>query len=126
MTVLIVDDYLDALEVWDIYLRSAGFDVITASDGVQALAAARAAIPDVVVMDLQMPGLSGRGLAAALREDPATRHIPLIAATGHSRIQPEDAKKAGFDSLIVKPCDPDALVSEIRRLTNGRTPPAAG
>ncbi len=114
--VLLVDDYADALEVWELFLSAAGFSVSTATDGVAGLAKARQTRPDVIVMDLQMPGLSGGEVAQALRADAATRHIPLIAATGHSRTSPADARAAGFDSLIVKPCDPDDLVAEIRRL----------
>ena len=116
MTVLLVDDYADALEVWELFLSAAGFTVGTATDGVDGLAKARQLRPDVIVMDLQMPGLSGAEVAQALRADAATRHIPLIAATGHSRTQLSDARAAGFDSILVKPCDPDDLVAEIRRL----------
>lgn len=116
MTVLLVDDFVDALEVWEMFLGAAGFTVRTATDGISGLALARSLRPDVVVMDLQMPGLSGTEVARELRADPATRHIPLIAATGHSRTQLSDPRVSGFDSIIVKPCDPDALVAEIRRL----------
>ena len=116
MTVLLVDDYADALEVWELFLSAAGFTVGTATDGVAGLEKARLLKPDVIVMDLQMPGLSGAEVAQALRADQATRHIPLIAATGHSRTRLSDARAAGFDSIIVKPCDPDDLVAEIRRL----------
>lgn len=123
MTVLLVDDYVDALDVWEIFLTAAGYTVITAADGRDGLAKARTELPAIVVMDLQMPGLSGREMAAALRADPRTAHIPLIAATGHSRTSPEEARAAGFDALIVKPCDPDVLLDQIRHLTG--PPPAA-
>lgn len=116
MTVLLVDDFADALEVWKMFLSAAGFTVGTATDGAAGLALARTMRPDVIVMDLQMPGLSGADVARELRADAATRHIPLIAATGHARTQLSDARAAGFDSIIVKPCDPDELVAEIRRL----------
>ncbi|MGE0813998.1 MAG: response regulator [Vicinamibacterales bacterium] len=116
MTVLLVDDFADAVEVWEMFLGAAGFTVVTAADGRSGLEKATALKPDVVVMDLQMPGLTGAEVARALRGDPATRHIPLIAVTGHSRVHLGDAQADGFDSLIVKPCDPDDLVAEIRRL----------
>lgn len=116
MTVLLVDDFVDALEVWEMFLSAAGFTVHTATDGVSGLAQARSLRPDVIVMDLQMPGLSGADVARALRADASTRYIPLIAATGDSRTHPSDAHAAGFDSILVKPCDPDELVAEIRRL----------
>lgn len=117
MTVLIVDDYVDALDVWDMFLTAAGYHVITAVDGRDGLEKARAMLPDIGVLDLQMPGMSGLEMAAALRADPRTSHIPLIAATGNARMQLADAQASGFDAFIVKPCDPDMLVSEIRRLT---------
>lgn len=121
VTVLIVDDYPDAVEVWDLFLTAAGYHVITALDGREALHKAQTLMPDVVVLDLQMPGLSGAQVASALRADPRTAHLPLIAATGHSRTPLHDARAAGFDALIVKPCDPDDLVREIRRLAPSRS-----
>lgn len=113
--VLIVDDYPDALDVWSLYLRSQGFQVMTASDGDDAIAIATAQRPDVIVLDLDLPGKSGIEVAAHLRADASTRHIPLIAATGHSHTaQLDQARAAGFNAVIVKPCDPGQLVSELR------------
>ena len=115
MTVLLVDDYPDALDVWEIFLTAAGCQVMTASDGAQALAIARSQRLDVIVMDFQMPGLSGPSVAEALREDPATAQIPLIAVTGR-RMDLAEARGLGFVALIVKPCEPDVLLAEIRRV----------
>jgi CheY-like chemotaxis protein len=122
-TILLVDDYPDALDVWELYLRAEGFRVLTAANGHDALARATAEMPDMVVMDLQLPDLSGFEVARELRSRPATHHIPLIAATGYSHAVHDEARQSGFDSLIVKPCDPDTLVAEIRRLLGGRTDP---
>jgi CheY-like chemotaxis protein len=81
-------------------------------------------IPDIVVMDLEMPGLSGCDVARALRAVAATRHIPLIASTGHSHpAQLDEAQRAGFDAILTKPCEPDTLVFEIRRLLAARPAP---
>jgi CheY-like chemotaxis protein len=116
-TILLVDDYLDALEVWDVYLRSAGFNVLTAADGQQAVAMVEAQRPDLVVMDLNLPGLSGIEVARVLRSREETRDLPLIAATGYSYdTETDGGRQAGFDAVIVKPCDPELLVAEIRRL----------
>jgi CheY-like chemotaxis protein len=116
-TVLVVDDYLDALDVWELYLRAEGLNVLTAAEGHQALATAAAALPDLIVMDLELPGLSGIEIASELRSRASTRDIPLIAVTGHSHLaQLDRARQAGFDVVIVKPCDPSALLLEIRRL----------
>jgi len=126
-TVLLVDDYPDAVDVWAIYLTTEGFRVLTAGTGRDALAAARADAPDLVVLDLDLPDLSGFEVASELKRCAATRHIPLIAATGYSHVAQQDlARRSGFDSVIVKPCDPDALVAEIRRLlTSHSTRPTA-
>lgn len=120
-TILIVDDYPDALDVWEIYLHAEGYRVLTAATGQQALAAASTEIPDLVVLDLDLPDLSGFEVARELRSRAATRHIPLIAATGYSHVVQQDkALQSGFDAIIVKPCDPDALVVEIQRLLSAQ------
>jgi CheY-like chemotaxis protein len=116
-TILLADDYPDAVDVLALYLRGEGFMVLTASDGEEALAQARQWHPDLIVMDLEMPLLSGYEVAARLRAANDTAAIPLIAATGHSQTRHlEQAIAAGFNAVIVKPCDPDQLVREIRRL----------
>ena len=115
-TILIVDDYPDSLDVWDIYLRASGFEVLRAEDGPEALKCACERLPDLVVMDLELPGLTGIEVARQLRDKAETRHIPLIASTGHSLpAKLDEAKRAGFDQILIKPCDPGELVESIRR-----------
>jgi two-component system alkaline phosphatase synthesis response regulator PhoP len=118
--VLIVDDYRDALDLWEWYLRSRGFRVLTATNGADAVQLAKTVHPDVVVMDLQLPRLNGCDAARLLRATPETKHIPLIAATGfsHDR-QLDEARAAGFDRIVVKPCDPARLVDEIQETIAG-------
>lgn len=114
--VLLVDDYPDALEMWGLYLRSLGYDVVTADDGLTGLEMALASVPDVIVMDLELPGITGFEAARRLRQHGRTASVPLIAATGYSHVkQLDQARSAGFDSIIIKPCDPGALVAEIER-----------
>jgi CheY-like chemotaxis protein len=123
-TILIVDDYPDALDVWAIYLHAAGFRVLTAGTGQQALDTACADLPDLVVLDLDLPDVSGFEVARELRSRAATRHIPLIAATGYSHVAQQDkALQSSFNAIIVKPCDPDALVVEIQRLLSAHDAP---
>ncbi len=115
--ILIVDDYPDALDIWALYLRSLGYRVSTASDGAAALAQAQRLLPDLVVLDLELPRISGIDVARQLRANPDTQCIPLIAATGYSHARQLDrARDAGFDRIVIKPCDPDVLVEEIERL----------
>ena len=115
--ILLVDDYPDALEIWGLYLRSLGYEVDTADDGLKAVEQAHRLVPDVIVLDLELPGITGFEAAVRLRQSPQTAAIPLIAATGYSHVkQLEQARDCGFDSIVVKPCEPAALVGEIERL----------
>lgn len=115
--ILIVDDYPDALDIWALYLRSLGYRVSTASDGAAAITQAERLLPDLIVLDLELPRVSGFDVAKRLRQNPDTQFIPLIAATGYSHLRQLDrARAAGFDQVVVKPCDPDVLVEEIERL----------
>jgi len=123
--ILLVDDYVDALPAWEIFLQAEGFDVVTAASGPEALSTVNASSPDLVVLDLALPGISGCDVARALRSDAATKHIPLIAATGFSdAVQLEQARLAGFDTVLVKPCDPTELAARIRELLTGPPQPA--
>jgi two-component system phosphate regulon response regulator PhoB len=123
--ILLVDDYADALPAWEIFLQAEGFDVLTASTGPEALSTVSASSPDLVVLDLALPGLSGCDVARTLRSAVATQHIPLIAATGFSdAVQLEQARLAGFDTVLVKPCDPTELAARIRELLTGPAQPA--
>ena len=119
-TILIVDDYVDALQVWDLYLQAYGFKVLTAANGRAALAEARIHSPDLIVLDLELPDISGMEVARQLRADEATRHIPKIAVTGYSQARRlDEARKAGFEIILIKPCDPEDLVAAIHRLLDG-------
>ena len=112
--ILIVDDYQDALDIWAIYLGSMGYRVSTAVDGASAIAGALNLNPDLIVLDLELPGISGFEAARAIRRNPVTRGIPIIAATGYShQRQLAMAREAGFDRIVVKPLDPDMLAEEI-------------
>jgi CheY-like chemotaxis protein len=115
--VLLVDDYHDALEIWELFLRAQGYDVLTTGSGTEAVRLAKSAHPDVIVMDLDLPGLTGCEAARQIRSFPGTTDIPLIAATGfsHER-QLAEARDAGFDRIVMKPCDPPVLVDEIERV----------
>jgi len=115
--VLLVDDYPDALEMWGLYLTLSGYEVVTAEDGIRAVELARTVAPDVIVMDLELPGLTGLDAARQLRTFPETASIPLIAATGYSqRTLIDRAHDAGFDTVLIKPCDPATLAATIERV----------
>ena len=115
--ILLVDDYPDALEMWGLYFRSLGYDVVTAEDGLKAVEEAHRTLPDIVILDLDLPGITGFEAARRLRSASDTEQIPLIAATCYSHpTQLDRARRCGFDSILVKPCEPIALVAEVQRL----------
>src|SRR5687767_9574985 len=94
-----------------------GYEVITADDGLQAVDQAHRHLPDIIVLDLEPPGITGYEAAIRLRNAADTADLPLIAATGYSHVnQLSQARDAGFASIIVKPCERLALVAEIERL----------
>ncbi len=114
--VLLVDDYPDVLDMWGLYLRLKGYEVDTASDGFEAIERAQQHVPDVVILDLGLPGINGCEVATRLRGAPATSAIPLIAATGYSNSsQLREARASGFNAIVLKPCDPAFLEAEIER-----------
>jgi two-component system cell cycle response regulator DivK len=121
--ILLVDDYADAIEMWGLYLRLQGYDVLTSGDGLGAVESAVSGHPDLVVLDLDLPGVSGLEAARRLRQFPGTSAIPLIAVTGHSNAgKIEEARLAGFDSVLIKPCEPAALLEELERVLQKAKP----
>ncbi len=108
--VLVVDDNLDAAESIAMFLSLAGHEVKTVGDGPQALSCAPEFQPEVVVLDIGLPGLDGYEVARRLRRMPQTCDILLIALTGYGQQSDQaQAKDAGFDEHLVKPTDPELL-----------------
>ena len=117
--ILVVDDYQDAREMYAEYLQYSGFRVAEARNGNEAVAQARSLKPDLILMDLSLPGMDGWEATRVLKADDETRHIPIVALTGHALAgASEGARKAGCDSFVTKPCLPDDLVVEVRRMLN--------
>ena len=115
--VLLVDDYLDAREMYSEYLKFSGFDVIEAANGVEALARALDASPDIILMDLSLPIMDGWEATRRLKEDTRTAAIPVVALTGHTLAGvSEGAMRAGCRAFVTKPCLPEDLVREIRNV----------
>ena len=115
--ILVVDDYEDAREMYAEYLRFCGFRVAEARNGNEALEQAFTLMPDLILMDLSLPGMDGWEATRQLKADERTRHIPVVALTGHALAgASEGARRAGCDSFVTKPCLPDDLVVEVRRM----------
>jgi CheY-like chemotaxis protein len=115
--ILVVDDYQDAREMYAEYLQFSGFRVAEAKNGNEAVEQAFALVPDLILMDLSLPGMDGWEATRVLKADTRTKHIPVVALTGHALAgSSEGAKKAGCDAFVTKPCLPDDLVVEVRRM----------
>ena len=115
--ILVVDDYQDAREMYAEYLQYSGFRVAEAKNGNEAVTQARSLRPDLILMDLSLPGMDGWEATRVLKADEQTKHIPIVALTGHALAgASEGARKAGCDSFVTKPCLPDDLVVEVRRM----------
>ena len=121
--VLVADDYPDGREIAAEVLEHEGFRTAGAATGPEALAQARALRPDVLLLDLWLPGMDGWEVAQRLKADPATRGIKIVALTAHTeRAALERARQAGCDAVLTKPCLPGQLVEEVRRLLDTPTP----
>ena len=121
--ILVVDDYQDAREMYAEYLQFSGFRVAEAKNGNEAVEQALALKPALILMDLSLPGMDGWEATRRLKADETTRHIPIVALTGHALAgASEGAKKAGCDSFVTKPCLPDDLVVEVRRMLSTAKP----
>ncbi len=114
--VLIVDDEPDNRELLAIILGRDGFLLDTATCGEGALAAVARQPPDVILLDLMMPDMSGYEVAARLKGDPATRGIPIIMVTAmNDRATRVRALGAGVDDVISKPLDCAEICAQVRR-----------
>jgi two-component system cell cycle response regulator DivK len=112
--ILLVEDFDDAREMYKEYLTFAGFRVETASDGHEAVHKARTLAPDLILMDLSLPGLDGWEATRLLKNDPATAHLVIVALSAHAlAAEGNRAREAGCDGFIAKPCLPPDLVTQI-------------
>ena len=115
--VLVVDDTSDTLDIYSLYLTGRGFKVPTARDAFGGIDAARRHQPDVIVMDLSMPGLDGIAATRLLKADPRTAHIPVLILTAYPFQAVEGgALEAGADECVTKPCLPADLEQHVQRL----------
>src|SRR5574341_2367227 len=124
-TILVIDDEPKIVEICRDYLTAAGFGVITASDGPEGLAAARRERPDLIVLDLMLPGLDGLDVCRVLRREGSP---PIIMLT--ARVEESDklvGLELGADDYLTKPFSPRELVARARtvlRRASGTTSPA--
>lgn len=111
MRVLLVDDNKDSLATMAAMLRFDNYDVMTALDGAQALELANQYPPDVVLLDIGLPGMDGYAVARALRKQAPERTLFITAVTGFRALEDKErAARAGFDAFLTKPAHPFAII----------------
>ena len=126
-TILVVDDAPINLKLTDIVLRKEGYRVVTAADAEQALALLDSLRPDLILVDIQLPGMDGLELTRRLKRDVGTRDIVLVALTACAmKGDDEKAFEAGCEGYITKPIDTLTLGAQIRGYLEGRASHGSG
>jgi two-component system cell cycle response regulator DivK len=125
-TVLVVEDNPANMKLTSLLLHSAGHSVLSAVDAETGLRLARGEQPDLILMDIQLPGMDGLAATAILKQDPATASIPVIALSALAmKADEERSQAAGCDAYIVKPLRYKELYAAIDQLLQQRQPPSA-
>ena len=120
-TVLVVDDFDDTRKVLRLWLERMGYAVTEASDGLEAVEAARTLAPDLIILDIEMPGLDGLESARRIRQHEGLREVPIIAVSAYGAEQYRArALAAGCTEYVSTPFDP----AELKSLINSYVPPA--
>ena len=115
--ILVADDETHILHVVSLKLRNAGFNVLTARDGQEALELAQSEHPDLIITDYHMPQLSGLELCQRLKQDPNTRDIPAIMLTARGyHLEPHDTQQSGILRMLSKPFSPRQLLSTVNEM----------
>ena len=113
--VLVIEDTDDNRRIVRDLLTSAGYELVEAADGLSGVAMAASHAPDLILMDIQLPGIDGYEATRRLKSDPATQHIAVIAVTSYALSGDEaKARAAGCDAYIAKPFSPRQLLAMVR------------
>jgi two-component system cell cycle response regulator DivK len=113
--ILVVEDQEDNRRIVRDLLTSVGFEVVEAASGEDGVRMAETHVPDLILMDIQLPGLDGYGATRRIKANPALRRIPIIAVTSYA-LSGDDARafESGCDGYVSKPFSPRALLAKIR------------
>ncbi|HYJ46490.1 MAG TPA: response regulator [Pyrinomonadaceae bacterium] len=125
-TVLIIDDYADNRELVRLMLEQAGYTVREAASGEEGIEAARAAQPDVALVDLSMPGMDGWKVLKELRADGRTLHIPCAAVSAFADGARDRALAHGFNAYLTKPFRGQELLETVEQLLTDQKAPDGG
>ena len=121
--ILIVEDDEDTYELYSEFVASNGYSVVGASNGIEAVESALRYQPDLILMDIALPGRSGFDVARMLKNDPRSQHIAILALTGLVQNCFVDlAREVGCDAFLTKPCPLSKMLNEIERLLQLRAP----
>ena len=113
--ILVVEDHEDNCQILRDLLSSGGFDMIEAENGAEAIAAAEANHPDLILMDIQLPIVDGYEATRRIKANPALKAIPIIVVTSYALSGDEEkARRAGCDDYVTKPFSPRELLAKIR------------
>lgn len=113
-TILVIEDNEDNRRIMRDLLTTRGFEVIEALDGEQGVAAAKAHVPDLILMDIQLPIFDGYETTRRIKADPTLQSIPIIAVTSYALSGDETkARKAGCDDYVAKPFSPRELLAKV-------------
>jgi two-component system, cell cycle response regulator DivK len=111
--ILVVDDFKDDREMYAHFLSLKGFQVTIATDGEEALDKVIQLRPDLIIMDLWMPGIGGWEAIRRLKADAKTRDIPIVVLTARAFVS---AQAVGSDGCLIKPCNPEEMLAEVNRI----------
>jgi len=121
-TILIVDDSRTAVATFTKMLTQAGFKTISASDGLEGVAAAKEHLPDLILMDVVMPGLNGFQATRQIRKNDTTSHIPIIIVSGEQQATEQFwGKRVGANAFLTKPVDRGQLFEGIFEMMDKKT-----
>jgi two-component system cell cycle response regulator DivK len=113
--VLVVEDTADNRQIIRDVLGAAGFELLEATDGAEGLAAATANVPDLILMDIQLPVMDGYETTRRIKADPGLKHIPIVAVTSYALSGDEEkTRAAGCDAYLAKPFSPRQLLAMVR------------
>lgn len=116
-TILVVDDEPNIVLSLEFLMEQAGYSVTTAADGEQALSCVESTLPDLILLDISLPGISGFDVLEQLRAKASTHDLPIIMLTAHGReVEREKGMAMGADDYITKPFSTQALVEKVRQL----------
>jgi DNA-binding response OmpR family regulator len=122
--ILVVDDDPTSLKLLDLVLNKEGYQVMTASNGLEALRKARQESPDLLILDVMLPGFDGFEICHRLRGEPATATMPIMMLSSKQQKSDQDAaSKVGANAFLSKPVDRTSLLTKVAELLGDQKPP---